>query len=143
MAVSQKDVDVGRSPENVELVRSGYEAWRRGDLEAAVASFAADFEPIENPVFPEARSYHGPDEFLAYARSFLDIWESWELDVGEILDAGNDVLAFVVWRVRGRGSGVEATMPIIHRWTLADGRVTRLQSYFDRDEALEAVRLRD
>ena len=69
--MSQEHADAGRSPENTELVRSGYEAWRRGDLEAAVAYFAADFELIENPVFPEARSYHGPDEFLAYARSFL------------------------------------------------------------------------
>jgi ketosteroid isomerase-like protein len=40
--MSQEHADAGRSPENTELVRSGYEAWRRGDLEAAVAYFAPD-----------------------------------------------------------------------------------------------------
>ena len=69
------------------------------------------------------------------------MWESWSLEVGEILDAGDDVLAFVPWRVRGKGSGAEAMMPIVHRWTFANGEVIRMQAYFDRDEALAAVGL--
>ena len=127
---------------HVDMVERGYAAWRRGDLEGAVAEFHPEFELIENPAFPEAGVYRGADEFVRYAASFLEMFEEWRLDVEEIVDAGDDVLAFVRWRVRGKASQALAELPIIHRWTFSDGRPIRMRSYFDRDEALAAVRPR-
>ena len=123
----------------LEMVERGYAAWRRGDLEGAVAEFHPDFELIENPAFPEAGVYRGAAEFVRYAASFLEMFEEWRLDVEETIDAGEDVLVFVRWRVRGKASQALAELPIIHRWTFAEGRPIRMQSYLDRDEALAAV----
>jgi ketosteroid isomerase-like protein len=42
------------SQENVEIVRRGYEAFNKGDLEGMVASFAPDFEYVASGAIPDA-----------------------------------------------------------------------------------------
>ena len=63
----------------------------------------------------------------------------------EFIDAGGDqVLVFTREGGRGRGSGAEVeTHPTGHLWTLRDGKAIRLQSYWERYEALEAAGLRE
>ena len=42
---------------------------------------------------------------------------------------------------RGRATGIETEQRAFLIWTLRDGRVTRLQTFADREEALEAAGL--
>ena len=59
------------SQENVALVRRGYEAFNRGDLDDMFAEAAPAFEYLATGVIPGAGGvYHGPDEF----RRFLERW---------------------------------------------------------------------
>ena len=61
----------------------------------------------------------------------------------EFIDAGDDqVLVFSREGGRGRGSGAEVmTQPTAHLWTIRNGRAVRMQSYWERTEALEAAGL--
>ena len=54
----------------------------------------------------------------------------------------DQVLVFSREGGRGRGSGAEVvTQPTAHLWTIRDGKAIRMQSYWERSEALEAVGL--
>ena len=45
---------------------------------------------------------------------------------------------------RGRGSGAEVeTHPTAHLWTLRNGLAIRMQSYWEREDALKAVGLEE
>jgi ketosteroid isomerase-like protein len=63
----------------------------------------------------------------------------------EFIDAGDDrVFVFSREGGRGRGSGAEVeTHPTAHLWTLRDGKAIRMQSYWERADALEAAGLRE
>jgi len=62
------------SEENVEIVRRGYTAYSRGDMETAAIDFAPDIEWIENPAFPEAKVYRGREEVIAYHNAFFEMF---------------------------------------------------------------------
>jgi ketosteroid isomerase-like protein len=61
----------------------------------------------------------------------------------EFIDAGADkVLVFSREGGRGRGSGADVvTQPTAHLWTMRDGKAIRMQSYWERADALEAAGL--
>lgn len=99
------------SEQNVEVVRRAFEAYNRGDLDAAVADFAPEFEEFED------------------ARVVVD----------DITDAGDQVLVSVSTRGRGRRSGVEATWSVWQLWTLRDGKIVDGLGFTSRDEAYKAA----
>ena len=64
-----------------------------------------------------------------------------DFDIQELIDAGDQVLAVIREREIGRASGVPVETTHLVVWTLANGKVTRLQVFDDRAEALEAAGL--
>jgi ketosteroid isomerase-like protein len=94
--------------------------------------------PIQ--VIDEEPSY-GPD-------AMRDDWERWasafeELKVTfeEIIDAGDQVVVVAHHQGRGRGSGVEVDARFYEVYTLREGKVSRVDEYTEREEALEAAGL--
>jgi ketosteroid isomerase-like protein len=61
----------------------------------------------------------------------------------KLIDLGDRVLSVDEWRGTGEISGVQASIPVTGVWTLAAGKITRIRFYFDHQEALEAVGLRE
>jgi ketosteroid isomerase-like protein len=132
------------SQENVELVRRAYEAFNRGDPEGMVADAAPEFEYVATGAIPGAGGVYGGTEQF---RQFLDRW--WgefhepRVEVQELIDAGDQVLASLTFRGRGKQSGVETNWRLWQLWTLRDGKAVRGQGFTSRDEALEAAGLSD
>ena len=58
-----------------------------------------------------------------------------------MIDAGDQVLAIIREREVGRSSGVPVETTHLAVWTLADGKVTQLQVFDDRQQALKAAGL--
>jgi uncharacterized protein len=128
------------SQENVELVRGGYEAYARGDVDGVLGGLDPEIEVRPPPEFPGEDSYHGHAGFLAYWARWLDSWEEYRL-IPEFIDAGGRVV--VVYRVvaRGKGSGIEVETRLGHVWTVRAGQAVRMEIFRGPDEALEAVGL--
>ena len=59
----------------------------------------------------------------------------------DVIDCGDDVVAFVRYRGRGTESGVEVEASMANVWTIRDGKAIRLRQFLDRGKALEAVGL--
>ena len=138
------------SQDNVELVRRGYEVLRQafdgssGDVPDLGAFLDPEIEwrgPREFPDLAEPR--YGHDGVRSYVATLSEAIEDYRMAPEEFIDAGDDqVLVFSREGGRGRGSGAEVvTQPTAHLWTIRDGKATRMQSYWERAEALEAAGL--
>ena len=71
--------------------------------------------------------------------------DPWDVDVQleEMIDMGAKVLVIGQIAVRGKGSGVRVSGPLIVLDTFRAGRIVREQFFNDRAEALEAAGLSD
>ena len=78
-----------------------------------------------------------------YLAKVNEAFDDYRMVPEEFIDAGDDqVLVFSREGGRGKGSGAPVqTNPTAHLWTLRDGKAIRMQSYWERDEALEAAGL--
>ena len=129
------------SLQNVEIVRSALEAWNNGDAETALACADPNIEVREDPTLPDAEVFHGADGLLASVAKGREVLGEVRYEPEEFIDLGERVL--IVLRLTGRGtqSGVPVDQRISQLWTLCEGRVVCLESFFLRAHALEAAGL--
>jgi ketosteroid isomerase-like protein len=132
---------VGLNHENVGIVRRLIEAYNRpgSEAEAALSLFdeAAVFE--EPPEQPGARIARGRAEIGRVVGRFDGVWEEHRAEVVEIRAVDADrVLLLSTDHFRGR-DGIEVTKDSGTVFTLRDGKVVRMQSFWERENALRAV----
>jgi ketosteroid isomerase-like protein len=125
------------SSENVELVRSIYEDWLRGEM--ALDRLDRDISMVESQTLPGAASAHGIEAVRRYIESFTKHWEEIRFEPLEYIDAGEKVVVTARLVGRGKKSGVEVNRTWAYVWTLRDGKALSLVGYDDRAEALAAA----
>jgi hypothetical protein len=82
----------------------------------------------------------GIDGFLDFWRDWITAWESWTLGPAEFIDVDESrVLVSQEVRARSKTDQVELTIDAANLMTLRDGKVTRLELFFNREKALEAA----
>jgi ketosteroid isomerase-like protein len=138
------------SEENVELMRRIYAAFGRflrepDDFAPELLAFIDPRIEWRGPrEFPDlAEPRFGHDGVRSYFDTLFEAIEDYRMRPEEFIDAGGDrVLVFSREEGRGRGSGAEVvTHPTAHLWTLRDGKAVRLESYWERSDALAAAGL--
>jgi ketosteroid isomerase-like protein len=123
---------------NVDLVRSIYAAWERGDYSSAEwAHPEIDFVQRDGPT-PGIRT--GPAGMAEAWRSSLEAWEDLRIEANEYRELDDErILVLVHWTGRGKASGV-ALEQIVNKpaslFHVRNGKVTRLVLYWDGDRAL-------
>jgi ketosteroid isomerase-like protein len=127
------------SRENVEFVREVYAEWERGNFRAGVDRYDPDAVLVQHPGFPEAGTYEGLEGFADYMHTFLDAWEEVTIEAVELTEVGDSVVAVVVQRGIGKGSGAATDFSYFQVWTFRDGKVVRLEVIRDREAAYEAA----
>lgn len=129
------------SRENVEFLREGYEALRRGDLETFTAlsrqHLATDFE--FHHVW-DGRVFRGLEGTLEWLRDTSETWDDYSQEVAEITElGGNQVLVVVRLSARGGESGVPVAQQLAVVWTFEGDKAVLARSFTSREEALEAA----
>jgi ketosteroid isomerase-like protein len=125
------------SHENVENVRRAFEAWLRGDLEEALAGLDPDL--VYKPAQEEA--VQGLGAVQASWERWQASWQEQEVTLEETIDAGDYVIQAILFRGRGRGSGIEVEGRFFQVLTVKDGRTVRWEEFADRAEGFEAAGL--
>jgi len=138
------------SQENVDLVRSIFEIWERGDYSFATGQLsdeiAADviWDMSTFRGWPDQPVFHGLDGFTRFDHAWREPYDDWTMAVEQVLDAGGDrVVAVLVQRGRLRGSDAEARLRYGIVFAVESGQIRRGQVYMTVEEALEAVGLRE
>jgi ketosteroid isomerase-like protein len=137
--------DTGRamSQQNVRVVRSAWEAWRNGDLQALAAAFDERAECARVPPMPDTQTYYGPEGLLEPAAAWIEQWADFEQEPAEFFDTGDQVVARVNLTSQGEASGVPVAATYWYRYTVRDGKVHGLHIHQAREQALEAAGLRE
>jgi ketosteroid isomerase-like protein len=123
---------------NLDLVRSIYAAWERGDFGSAEW---ADPEMLyEHADGPSPGTWNGLDGMAEGFRDFLGAWKDWGVVADDYVElAGGRVLVSFHFTGRGKASGLDIARVHTNGATLfviGDGRITRVVQYLDRDRAL-------
>jgi ketosteroid isomerase-like protein len=132
------------SDKNVELVRQGYEAWNRGDLEWLLdhTTSASEFRTAQ--LFPDTEAaYWGEEGFRQFWNMFREPWETFVIEVERLEPISEDQVLALLW-FHGIGrQAVEVTLKFANLVTLEEGMVSRLVGFAEWEEALEAAGLRE
>jgi ketosteroid isomerase-like protein len=114
----------------IERLRRGYDAFNRGDYEAATEWVHPDIVFVSPGSITELR---GAEALRAWMEP--DAFESQVSQPDQIEIAGNKALFHQHTRARGAGSGIEMEVGSWAVWTFDDeGMVTRMETYFEHAE---------
>jgi ketosteroid isomerase-like protein len=128
------------SEEWVGLVRLGFEALQRGDLAVFDGMTTPDLVLVQPPEVPDAKSYEGRDAIAEALDDWPKQWDNFRMDLIEVIDVDDEV-AVLVTRHRGRGreSRIEMDFEVFYVNRGRDGRLARVEMFFDRRQALKAA----
>jgi ketosteroid isomerase-like protein len=126
---------------NVEVVRSVMADWERGDYSRGEWA-APDIEYVRADG-PEPGSWTGVSEIARANRETLSAWEGYRLQIEDCRElAESRVLVLSRTLARGRRSGMEIESGNTAQvWTLREGMVTRIVTYYNRNLALDDLGL--
>src|SRR5579859_809648 len=131
--------------ENLDLVRSIYAAWERGDFSSTEwAHPDIEFAVGEGP---SPGTWTGLAGMADGSRDFLGAWEDYRMEAEWYRElADGRVLVLDRCRGRGKASRLE-TGSMRHKGAVlfhtSGGKVTRLVVYYDRDRALADLGLEE
>jgi uncharacterized protein len=125
------------SEENVEVIRTLWEAYARGDFDRVLALC----DPHVVVISLEEGPLYGQEATRRNYERWMDAWEAPEMSVEEITGSGDNVLLKARIRARGRASGAEVDSSFYEVYALRNGKVIRVDEFTDRAAAVEAIGL--
>jgi ketosteroid isomerase-like protein len=129
--------------EQTDIVRRIYERFSEGDFRVSLDVVDPLVLFVQRPGFPDSGTYLGIEELKRYTRGFLEPWTRITIEAESLAEAGESVVATVLQRGTGSGSGADTEFRYFQVWSFRGGKVIRLENFRERREALEAVGLRE
>ena len=143
------------SQENVEIVRRLYAEGgpfalplspddERALLDRLFREFYDERVEIRMPAdYPEGEQVlWGREGMVGVIAMLRETWTEFRFEPERFIDAGDRVVVVLIRVVaEGGASGVATDRETAHVWRVRDGRLSSIQIYLDRSQALEAVGL--
>ena len=139
------------SQESVEIVQQGYmdvNAFMRGNLADGALEHLLDpqiewdwnLSAAHPPGTPQR--VQGAGELIAFLERVRAQWSDVAVEPLEFIDGSDGRVLVCARQVRRVSEGAAPdTLKIFHLWTIRQGRVSRLEIFLDRADALEAAGL--
>ena len=118
----------GAAEANAALIKSAYDAFSRGDIPGAMATFAEDIFWHVPGRGPLSRDYRGHAEVLGFFGHFMELsGGTFRLQVDDVIAKGDRVVVLCTESAQRGGRSWSARQ--IHVWTLKDGKATVFWEY--------------
>jgi ketosteroid isomerase-like protein len=131
------------SEENVEIARAAIEAANRGDWDAAFKDTAPGFEwDNTRALGADNRALFSRDEARQFFQEMAELWESFRVEINELIPAGDQLVVPHTTHIRGR-DGIEAHARTTWLFTIRNGAIERICLYQEKQEALKAAGLQE
>lgn len=125
---------------DVEMVRDGFEALRRGGVESLIELVHPEFEMTTPAALAaEPDTYRGREGMRRYWESFGDGMEDVRFTADDFEDLG-DGRVLTLARLQGRGptTGIEVSQEVVLIWEVRDAKAYRCHIYASVEEARAA-----
>jgi ketosteroid isomerase-like protein len=122
------------SEQNLELARSAYDAFGRGDIPAVLGALSEDVEWNVPTLLPHGRQARGRDDVGQFFQGLADQWQDFSVNPEDFVASGDRVC--VIGRADGTLNGTKTGYGFVHAWTVRDGALARLDEYVDPDAAM-------
>jgi ketosteroid isomerase-like protein len=132
------------SQENVESFRRGLEAGNRGDIEALLEELDPEIEwhsALHALLGGEQTVFRGHDGVREMIRDLNEAFDQIHIEMSEIRDQGDGLVAIGRTRTRGKASGAETETPLAMVTEVKNGKTISIRAYLDPNEALDAAGL--
>jgi ketosteroid isomerase-like protein len=124
---------------NADTVKSGWEAFAKGDLDAATATTSESAEIVVPESLPWGGTYTGPEGFKEMIGKLVSNFDEVKPEPQEFLEADG---GHVIVTVKGAGttkSGNELTGDSIWLYKVDDGKIEHAEFYGDTATAVKAL----
>jgi len=125
----------GVTSPNIEVVRRGYDAMQRRDIDELLRYCDPEIRFVSLVGEVEGTVYEGPEGMRRFFSDLLGAWEVWLPQPERFEELGDTVLVTGVSRLRGKGSGLEMTVPWGQIFRMSAGKVVWSRIYSDQAEA--------
>jgi ketosteroid isomerase-like protein len=133
------------SPENVEILRQGFEQFARGDVESVLERLDpdVDWRPAIAPILgvEAVRGREAVREF--FTRDLFEGFDEFRAEPLAYEDLGDSVLVTVRYVGRGESTGLEIDQTFASLYRLRDGKTVSMRDYSTRADALQAAGLQE
>ena len=89
----------------------------------------------------ESGEYRGHEGMREYVRDLAETWETLEVAVADLLEAGSVVVGVGRIHYRGRGSGIDSESAAGWVFKFRDDRLVLFRAFSDPEQALERLGL--
>ena len=125
--------------ENLDLVRSIFAAWERGDFASGIEPLAADIRYSAAQPEGQVRA-DGRTEMTRFLRDFLALWDRYWIELHDLEERAPDrFLATATQCGQGKGSGAETSMPAFIAIAFREREIVQLEFFYDRASAVSAL----
>ena len=134
------------SQENVEAFKRGLEAGNRGDVETLLEVLDPEVtwhSALHALMGGEATVFRGHDGIREMLRDLYEAFDEIQIEISEIRDLGDRLVAIGRNRARGEASGADVESPIGFVTEFKNGKAISIRNYLDPEEALEAAGRRE
>ena len=90
---------------------------------------------------PDPGGYRGHEGVGAWLENWGAAWAEYTVEARDYIDAGDAVIAVLLLKAKGRGSGVELEREDGMLCAMDGGRIVRIDYYNSKAQALEAAGL--
>lgn len=132
-------VQSGGSESGIAVVRGFYEAVARGDLPAVLDLLDPRVELTAPQSMPWGGTFTGREGVREMFAKLAEQPVEFRREPREYLDLGERVVVTLGVFGRPKAGGTEFEVPEVHVWTVRQGRIVRLEAYFDTAIVLSAL----
>jgi ketosteroid isomerase-like protein len=119
----------------VRNVREGYEAYNRGDFDAAAEHLHPDVE--FQRVADVEQSLLGRE--AVRENMTPDVWQRQTVEVHKLEAIGENIVVDTTFHAEGAASGIELHQDGYHLWRIRDSKAAEFRFFLDRNEAVAAA----
>jgi ketosteroid isomerase-like protein len=127
------------SQDNVEVVRSAFNAFERGEVSELLDHLTDDL--TTHRVEPDDAVYHGKEGFFQATAEWIEDFDDWTVAPETFVDAGDSVVVRVRQAARGERSGVPVEGLAWFVFQVRGGKIARLSIHLREAQAFEAAGL--
>jgi ketosteroid isomerase-like protein len=128
--------------QNVDLVKKGYEAFGRGDVEAMLGLFDPQIEwSSPGPAdLPTAGIRRGTQQVAEFFRTIGEMFEFTRFEAIKYVAQGDTVVVLGESSARLKPANAVLNDEWTHVFTVRDGRIVRFKEYLDTQATVAALR---